>query len=143
MNTFKLISTATLAMAISSTAWAQGAEPDADYSAAPDDPMMMQQMPWMKGGMRREMMQHRQQMMSDGYGMPGRGGYRGMMMDPEMHRNMMQRRQSDGGMPGGMKNPRMMQNMMSMRQQHMQQMEKRLANIEALLEELVELQKQQ
>lgn len=47
-----------------------------------------------------------------------------------------------GAQQGGMMNPQMMQNMMAMRQKHMQTMETRLANIEALLRQLVELQKQ-
>ena len=45
------------------------------------------------------------------------------------------------GVPGGMRRPQMRQQMMAMRQQHMQTMETRLANIEALLQQLVELQK--
>lgn len=58
---------------------------------------------------------------------------------------MMQNQQ--GGMPmrggpRGRMHPQMMQQMMTMRQQHMQTMETRLANIEALLQQLVELQKQ-
>jgi len=149
MKILKLISTTTLTVAISSTGWAQATDPNPDYSAAPE-PMISHQMPWMQGGMpmmdpqaRREMMQQRQQRMADGYSMPPRGGYRGMMMDPEMQRNMMQWRHSAGDTQDGMKNPQMMQRMMYMRQQHMQQMEKRLANIESLLKELVELQKQQ
>ena len=42
---------------------------------------------------------------------------------------------------GYMMNPQMMQYMVGMNQQHMQVMEQRLANIEALLKQLVELQK--
>ncbi len=41
----------------------------------------------------------------------------------------------------GMMNPEKMKGMMEMRQKHMQTMEQRLANIEALLKELVELEK--
>jgi len=62
---------------------------------------------------------------------PGQGGMMGKgampMMDPQQ---------------GGMMNPQMMKNMMAMRQKHMQTMETHLANIEALLRQLVELQKQ-
>ena len=47
-----------------------------------------------------------------------------------------------GNQQGGMMNPQMMHNMMAMRQKHMQTMETHLANIEGLLRQLVELQKQ-
>jgi hypothetical protein len=51
-----------------------------------------------------------------------------------------------GGMPmmqgrRGMMNPQMMQSMMAMRQQHMTSIDQHPANIEALLKQLVELQK--
>ena len=63
---------------------------------------------------------------------PGQGGMMGKgampMMDPQQ---------------GGMMNPQMMHNMMAMRQKHMLTMETHMANIEALLRQLVELQKQQ
>jgi len=42
---------------------------------------------------------------------------------------------------GGMMSPEKMKSMMQMRQKHMRTMEQRLANIEALLKELVELEK--
>jgi len=41
-----------------------------------------------------------------------------------------------------MKNPKNMEDMMQRKQKHMQTMENRLANIEELLKQLVELQKQ-
>ena len=50
-----------------------------------------------------------------------------------------------GAQQGGMMTPQMMQKMqnrMAMQRQHMQTMETHLANIEALLRQLVELQKQ-
>jgi hypothetical protein len=71
----------------------------------------------------------------------------GMMMDPHMMQMMMGHHQADqhqhhnmspmGEGMGGMMDPEMMQK----RQQHMSNMEQRLANIEALLTKLVELQK--
>ena len=70
-------------------------------------------------------------------------GKQGMMRDPHMMQMMMmmghhQHHDSamNGAMGGMATNPEMMQ----MRQQHMSNMEQRLANIEALLEKLVELQ---
>lgn len=46
-----------------------------------------------------------------------------------------------GGRHMGMMNPQMKQQMMAMKQAHMRKMEGHLANIEALLRELVEMQK--
>ena len=46
-----------------------------------------------------------------------------------------------GGRHMGMMNPKMMQQKMAMKQAHMKKMEAHLANIEALLRELVEMQK--
>ncbi|MEE8364153.1 MAG: hypothetical protein V3R76_00060 [Gammaproteobacteria bacterium] len=74
--------------------------------------------------------------------MTGRGSH-GMMMDPHMMHMMMGQHQHhnmstmEGGRGGKMMYPQMMQQ----RQQQMSNMEQRLANIEALLEKLVENQK--
>ncbi len=46
-----------------------------------------------------------------------------------------------GGEMGGMMSPEMMKQKQAMMQKHMATMEQRLANIEALMKELVELQK--
>ncbi len=67
-----------------------------------------------------------------GTGYAETGSHDGMPMEcKQKHRGMMN--------PGKMAK---MQNMMQMRQKHMQAMEQRLANIEALLKELVALEKQ-
>ena len=103
----------------------------------------IQQMPMMNPQMMTpEQMQQMQEMMSSGQvqQMP--------MMNPQMMHMMMHGMAPMGysypgmpmmgqGMGPGMMNPQMMQ----MRMQHMANMEKRLERIEALLEELVELQK--
>ena len=77
--------------------------------------------------------------------MPMAGGRMPMMGGPQGRMPMMHGQGEEmpmmGG-PGGMLNPQMMQQMMAMRLQHMQTMETHLANIEALLQQLVELQKQ-
>lgn len=83
---------------------------------APANPMMGMgagQMPMNRG----QMPMHRRQMTGCGQGQRMGCGHMGMM------------------------NPQMKQQMMAMRQQHMHRMEERLANIEALLKELVEMQK--
>lgn len=69
-------------------------------------------------------------------------GHSGMQMGSSMDMSMMGEKEC--GQMGGMKHGKMegMKNMMEMRQQHMQTMEDRLANIEKLLQQLVELQKQ-
>lgn len=72
--------------------------------------------------------------MMQGGNMPMQGGQPGMGMMP----GMMQ-----GGKGMGMMNPEHMQKMMAMKQEHMQKMEQHMANMEALLKELVELQKAQ
>ncbi len=103
-------------------------------------------------------MMRRQQMMQQGG--PGMGpGHQGGMMDPQMMQMMRQQRmqmmqQGDPGMAGGpgMQGgpgsqhrggmmPPMMKEMMKKRDRHWQQVEQRLANIESLLQQLVELQK--
>jgi hypothetical protein len=70
---------------------------------------------------------------ANGMNMPGQGM---MMNGPQGGMPMMRGRQ--GGMPPMMQ---MMQQKQAMMQQHMQVVEGRLANIEALLKELVSLQK--
>jgi len=69
-------------------------------------------------------------------------GHSGMQMDSSMDMSMMGEKECD--QMGGMKHDKMdgMKNMMEMRRQHMQTMEDRMANIEKLLQQLVELQKQ-
>jgi hypothetical protein len=93
--------------------------------------------PMMDPEMRQHMMHRRQQMMGQG------------QMDPQMHQQhhrmmpqMMQRRQ--GMMQGGEYSGKaaMKQAMRQLRMEHMQMMEHRLANIEALLQELVEQNRQ-
>lgn len=63
-------------------------------------------------------------------------GMPGNMMQHRRHQQMMKQRMA--GKRGGM----MKRQMMQQRMQHMQRMEERLGNIESLLQELVELQKQ-
>lgn len=142
MKTLHRLISGTALIAVISTAAAQGM-----------DPSMMQQYP---GGMTPEQMQQMHQQRMQGGGMPMDPDMmpmhqqnmpmmdsqrQQMMMDPVMRKNMMQYRQ--GGMPqqGGMMNPQMMQGMMQMRQQHMDDMERRLEKIEAMLAELLQLQK--
>ena len=75
-------------------------------------------------------------------GMPMLGNQQGgmpMMGNQQGSMPMMGNRQ--GGMPMMGNRHKMMQSMMSMKQQHMQKMENHLANIEALLRELVVIQK--
>ena len=67
---------------------------------------------------------------------PPMEGMPGDMMQHRRHHKMMQQRMM--GKRGGQMKRRMMQQ----RMQHMRRMEERLANIESLLQELVELQKQ-
>ena len=99
-----------------------------------------------------QMMEHHQQMMERG-GM-GMGGP--MMMNPEMRERMMQRREQmmgqggcdhrmhqqhhpmQGPGPGGAGKMQMKREMMQKRMEHMQAVEERLANIEKLLQQLVE-----
>jgi hypothetical protein len=78
-------------------------------------------------------------MMGNYQGMPMMGNQRGMMGTQQGSMPMMRNQQGNMPMMGDRQG--MMQAMMSMRQQHMQQMENRLANIEALLRELVAIQK--
>ncbi len=67
----------------------------------------------------------------------------GMMMNSHMMKMMMGHHENqnmsnmEGGMGGNMANPEMMQQ----RKKHMSRMEQSLANIETLLEKLVEIQK--
>lgn len=74
-------------------------------------------------------------------------GNHGMMMDPHMmqmmmgHYQMGQHQQHNTSSMGGGKDDMMNPEMMQKRQQHMENMEQRLANIEALLTRLVEQQK--
>lgn len=81
--------------------------------------------------------------------MGGSGGQMPMMAYPQGQQGQQGQAQvapgQQGQMPmypyGYMMHPQMMQYMMGANQQHMQVMEQRLANIEALLRQLVELQK--
>jgi len=116
MKTIKSLIFSTVVVAVSSTAGAQGM-----------DPSMMQQY---SGGMTpQQMQQMQQQRMQNGMPMGGQG--------------MMPMQQRHGCMAGqgGMMNHQKMQGMMQMRQQHMSQMEQRLDKIEAMLAELLQLQK--
>jgi len=134
-----------------------------DKSATSTSPTNMPMMGGQQGHMMNPMMRQRMmQMHQQGAGMP-MSGSQGYMMNPQMREQMMRMHQQ-GNMPmsrgpGNMTGPRgrmgMMQGgqqsmppMMNMMQQrhaemsaHRQAMEKRLANIEALLQELVNLQK--
>jgi hypothetical protein len=119
MNKMSTLTTATIALLFSVSTWA--ATNDQEHTQA--------EMPMMSQGNHSPMMS---------------GKNHGMMMDPHMMQMMMMmghhqnHNSTMNGAMGGMKmNPEMMQ----MRQQHMSNMEQRLANIEALLEKLVELQK--
>lgn len=159
MKAINILTTSALLL-ISSTGWAQQGNPqNMDSSTMPMSgymqhgpamsPQQMEEMRqqrmqrqemMMDSVMRQNMMQMRQQRMAEGGYMPMMGGRNGqMMMDPVMRQNMMQMRQQQmgQGMQGGMMNPQMMQ----MRQEHMNRMEQRLANIESLLQQLVEQQK--
>jgi hypothetical protein len=130
MKTLKNLILSSVVIAVSSTVVAQGM-----------DPSMMQQYP---GGMTPDQMQ--QQRMQNGMPMGGPGmmqmHQQNMpMMDPVMRKNMMQYRHGYMGNQDGMMNHQNMQGMMQMRQQHMRQMEQRLDKIEAMLTELLEIQK--
>lgn len=85
-------------------------------------PIYMGQMPMGS----RQMPMHRGQRHMGGNQMPMMGRGQGNCM---------------GGGRMGMMNPQMKQQMMAMKQAHMKKMENHLANIEALLRELVEMQK--
>jgi len=119
------------------------------------DPQMRQQME----EMRRQHMQQRMQSQAEGGQSPGPQGW---MMGPGMMQTMPQTSAGPGasgaeGMPGGCggmhggmghhgkgdmgQRQEMKKKMMEAKQQHWQAMEQRLANIEALMREMVELQK--
>ncbi len=134
MKTIKSLILSTVVIAISSAVGAQGM-----------DPSMMQQYP---GGMTpQQIQQMQQQRMQNGMpmgdpgtmpmyqqNMPMMDSQRNqMMMDPVMRKNMMQYRQACMSGQGGMMHHQMMQ--------HMTQMEQRLDKIEAMLAELIKLQK--
>ena len=115
------------------------------------DPQMRQQME----EMRRQHMQQMMQSQAEGGQSPGPQGW---MMGPGMMQNMPQTSAGPGasgpaGMPGGCggmghhgkgdmgQRQEMKKKMMEAKQQHWQAMEQHLANIEALMREMVELQK--
>jgi hypothetical protein len=117
-----------------------------DATESPDMPMMNQ------GGSMMMNPQMMQQMMSQmphmgygqNYGMPMMGqGPGNMTMNPQMMHQMPPMGYGHGmpmmgqGMGNMMMNPQMMQ----MRVQHMQKMEKYMANIESLLAQILEAQK--
>ena len=154
MKTSSKLTTAAIALVISSTGWAQGYPQNMDpammqeYMRNSDarNQQMMQQMRQqrMQNGMQmnpemmQNMMQMRQQNMGQG-GMPMMGGNEGMMMHP----NMMQPGDQKGEhcQHDGKKGHEMKHNK-HLKQQHMANVEQRLQNIEARLDELVELMKQ-
>ena len=138
MSKLNLLSTAAIAILISTSAGATSDETKHDPSRMQDqeesmmmNPQMMgeghmQNMPMMNMQMMHQMMQQMHGMghgqghgqghgYGHGHGMPMMGGGKGnMMMNPQM---------------------------MQMRKQHMSNMEQSMKNIESLLEQLVELQK--
>ena len=67
--------------------------------------------------------------------------YADMPTMPNQQGNMPMMGNQQGSMPMMGNRREMMQSMMSMKQQHMHKMENHLANIEALLRELVAIQK--
>lgn len=113
-----MIITMAAGLALSTAAYAADSTTESP-SATPSMPMME--------GQGKPMMGHQ----PGGMGSGKCGGGR-MMNNPQAGMPMM---------GGGMMNPQQMQQMMTMRQQHMKTMEDRLANIEALLQQLVDLQK--
>lgn len=151
MNTrYTVIPALLLSAVLGSAAFADS--PDGHMNGAEDNPWQQQGMPAGQPMDPRQMdMMRRQQMMQGG---PAMGpGPQGGMMDPQMMQMMRQQRmqmmQSGGpGMQGGPGSqhrggmmPPMMQQMMKQRDRHWQQVEQRLANIENLLQQLVDLQK--
>ena len=123
MTKLKLLSTATIAVLISTSSWAASDSSTADPSAMP----MTQ---GCAGGMMADGQSHK---------MP--------MMDMQMMHGMMHQMQAMGnlhdqghahGQNQGMGNMMMNPKMMQMRMQHMADMEQSLKNIESLLTELVE-----
>lgn len=160
MNKMMTAITLTLSLAGLNTLPALADSPDGhmtDAGTSPwqsmpgDQPMTPEQMEAMR--------QQRMQMMQGGPGMGA--GPQGGMMDPRMMQQMqmmrqqrMQMMQGGPGMQGGSgmqagpatghrggMMPPMMKQMMQKRDQHWQQVEQRLANIENLLQQLVELQR--
>jgi hypothetical protein len=160
MNISKFVRIALVAVTVSSPAVAAT---DEAQQAAPQMPMMGPGMmgpgmmgPGMMGQgmmMSPEQMQQMREMMASGqyphmqmmHGMNPMGYMQGQQQPgmPMMGPGMM----APGMMGPGMMNqgmmPQHMMQMMQMRMQHMANMEQRLQNIEALLKELVELQKAQ
>jgi hypothetical protein len=135
-----------IAMLASVSVWANSNahetdEPETSMMEEGEDSVMMEQ------GMSQKRIttgdRHRQHHEGSMMGADGHS----MMMDPHMMHMMMgnyqmgqhqqQNMSSMGGNKGGMMNPEMMQN----RQQHMENIELSLANIEALLTRLIEQQK--
>ena len=137
MNTFKILQVAAIAILVSSPAMATTDDQNQNSSNMP----MMEQ--HKDGTMMSPGMQHGMMNPEQYHNMP--------MMTPQMMHMMMHSMgghgqghcqqqgmpMMGGGMGGNMMNPQMMQ----MRMQHMTNMAKRLENIEALLSQLVELQK--
>jgi hypothetical protein len=147
MNISKYLRIALVAVLVSSPATA----------ATDNEQLPAAQMPMMGPGMMMspEQMQQMQEMMSSGqfqhmpmmnpqmmqmmHGMNPMGYAQGQYLQPGMP--MMGPGMMGPGMMGQGMGPQHMMQMMQMRMQHMANMEKRLQNIEALLKELVELQK--
>ena len=133
----------------------QADSPDGHMNDADGNPWQAQGMPYGQPMSPQQMEMMRRQQMMQGGG-PGMGpGAQGGMMDPQMMQMMRQQRMQmmqGGGGPGmqggpgsnhrGGMMPPMMKEMMQKRDRHWQQVEQRLANIESLLQQLVELQKQ-
>ena len=146
MKKFKTISISAIAMIVSASVWANSNAHGNDQAEMPmvndseNSTMMDSQATENKITTGDRHKQHHEKSMM------GEGSH-GMMMDPHMmhmmqHYKMGQHQHHDmasmGGSSGGMM---MKPEMMQKRQQHMENMEQRLANIEALLTKLVELQK--
>lgn len=161
MNKLKSLQVAAILMLLSSTA---GAATDSENQTSPEMPMMNQEqngmmmtpemmhktmpseqyhnMPMMNPQMMHMMMHGMMHGMNEMHGMGGMGGMghgRGHTQncDMPMAHQGKEGMMMNQGKEGMMMNPQMMQ----MRMQHMTNMEQRLENIEALLSQLVELQK--
>lgn len=146
MKKITTISISAIAMIVSASVWANSNAHGNDEAEMPmmndsENSTMMNSQPTenkITTGDRHQQ-HHEKSMMGE--------GSHGMMMDPHMmhmmqHYQMGQQQHHDMASMGGSKDGMMMDpEVMQNRQQHMGNMEQRLANIEALLTRLVEQQK--
>jgi hypothetical protein len=138
MKKLNILTITAIAMMVSVSTWANTGSHENDQAEMPmmnqgENSSMMEPQMMNKSTKGDHKKEHHMSMMGD--------GSHGMTMGPHMMQMMGQHQQhnmnSMGGGNGGVMKPQMMQ----MRQQHMGTMEQSLANIEALLTKLIEIQK--